>query len=74
MSRWKYHLLEFSSYTILQLLLLLLLLLFFEKGEQVVNKHLFYFISFLVSVNYYITQRKVKQSNGNKYLLKQLDA
>ena len=73
MSRWKYHLLEFSSYTILQLLLLLLFF-FFEKGEEVVNKHLFYFISFLVSVNYYITQRKVKQSNGNKYLLKQLDA
>ena len=72
MSRWKYHLLEFSSYTILQLLLLLFF--FFEKGEEVVNKHLFYFISFLVSVNYYITQRKVKQSNGNKYLLKQLDA
>ena len=72
MSRWKYHLLEFSSYTILQLLLLLFF--FFEKGEEVVNKYLFYLISFLVSVNYYITQRKVKQSNGNKYLLKQLDA
>ena len=54
--------------------IIIIIFFFFEKGEEVVNKYLFYFISFLVSVNYYITQRKVKQSNGNKYLLKQLDA
>ena len=47
---------------------------FFNKDEAVVNKYLFSFISFLVSVNYYIIQRKVKQSNDNKYLLQQLNA